>query len=265
MLLLQNKARLKSLLAGYERNSTVIIAQGLVNHRARRQILADLKKELRKYVGLCRLSSVETHRLWNHSYKTLHRTSKLTWGKKNSTDIYRILKKELIYNKEFTHIKNQIADKHEESMKRDYLKELMDNNETLFYLSDSHKQCAEGHKAYENRIYYDAESSLLTDEILKFVKSQHMMSVQEVIGDGIWFITRPNCGHHLYPVAIDEVMHGRKPRRIITEEYRTATGLAEFYYERGRMLDSLRDALPCSELEKDYLNTLKLERRWRMR
>ena len=272
MLFLQNKARLKSLLAGYERNSTVIIAQGLVVNRAKRLILRDVKKELKKYASLCRLTAAETHTLWNHSYKTLHQVSKLTWGKKNSTDIYGALKKILIYNKEFTKIKNQVATRHEEVAKHDYLRNMLGEHETPFYLSDAHKDCADGHKAYENKLYYDADYSTLCGlsneevaEVSNYIAKHGLMSVQEVTGPNVWLVTRPNCGHKLHPVALEDVLQGKKLRQIDADDYRTQTGLYEFYYERSRILDSLRDALPCKELERDYIESLKLMNRWRLR
>lgn len=269
---LQNKARLKALLAGYERNSTVLIAQGLVKHRPKRLILADLKKELRKYVDLCRLSTLETHKLWVHSYKTLNQTSRLTWGKKNSTDIYGVLKEKLIYSKEFIKIKNEVANKHENVAKKDYINELLESKDTPFFLSDSHKQCAKGHLAYENKIYYDEDfrsgyglSSEQLVQVENYIRENKLMSVQEVTGPDVWLITRPNCGHELYPVPLEDVLEGRKLRKIVVDDYKTMTGQYEYYYERSRILDALRDTLPCKELEKDYLDSLKLMRRWRMR
>ncbi len=275
MTFLQNKFRLKALLAGYERNSIVIVADGLVNHRAKRLILKDLKSELQKYSRLCRLKTDEVHMLWNGSYKILNSTAKKTWGKKSSDEIYTVLRHELIYSGNFTHMKNQVANRHEEMAKHDYLMDMMDNSVTPFYLSDAHKDCAKGHLDYQNKLYYDADyssrygfDSETISRIENYISKHKLMSVQEVTGDGIWLVTRPNCRHELHPVPMEDVLHGKKLQKIsepgnLPEKKSYEYGEMEFYYERSRILESLRDVIPCKKLDEDYSRTNKLVRKWR--
>lgn len=272
---LQNKKRLKALLAGYERDSTVVLAQGFILHRANNEILASVRKELQKYSRLCRLRKDEVKILWNGSFRTLARMNRSIWGKRNSTDIYQMLKRQLIYSREFTKIKNLIANRHEEQDKKEYISDLLEKSESPFYLSDTHKHCSKAHKPYENRIYYDKNFKtaygLSFEEIemvSEYIAKHRLMSVQEVTGEGIWLITRPNCGHRLHPVALDAVLHGKRIQKIdgvpdLDKKQSYEQGEMEFYYERKRILEALRDVIPCNELEKDLKNTTILVNRWR--
>lgn len=268
---LQNKFRLKSLLAGYERNSIRIVADGLVNHRARQQILKSLKGELRKYSKLCGLRADEVQMLWNGSYRVLNSTAKKTWGKKTPDEIYAVLRKDLIYSGNFTHVKNEVANRHEEMQKHDWIRNLLDVSDTPFYICDCHVNCAKGHVDYENKIYYDADYKsryfgILKRRIRNYIRRNKLMSVQEVTGDGIWLITRPNCRHRLHPVDIDAVLDGDKIEKVVVDVdggKGYAYGEMEFYYERGRILDSLSDVLPCKSLEADKSNNARLVKKWR--
>lgn len=271
--LLQNKNRLKALLGGCERRCVRIIAQGLVDHTPRRKIIQEIRTTVLGYSKLCNLEEMEYRNLYSEMYKVYHRCSKKTWGKKTPEDIYTVLRKDLIYNREFSKIKNSIANDKEHQEKFDFIKEMLYESESPFYLSDSHKDCARGHLDYENRLYYDEDyehgydlDAATVAQVRKYIKKHHLMSVQKVIGEGIWLITRPNCRHRLIPVPLEGILSGKKYRVKDVLLPKSGKGYDEyqkdFYYSRKRMLESLQEVVPNTVLEKDLKKTRRLENKW---
>ena len=70
------------------------------------------------------------------------------------------------------------------------------------YLASSHGDCAEDHKAYQGKLYYDKNAP---DDIVRYCKSRGMRSIQWVMDKPVWFITRPNCRHFFQSLDISEI------------------------------------------------------------
>ena len=272
--LLKNKERIKALLGGCERRCVSIISDGLVNKKPRRVIIREIRTTVLGYSKMCGLEEAEYRNLYTEMYKIYHRCSKKTWGKKTPEDIYIVLRKDLIYNREFSKIKNSVANDREHQEKLDFLRELKYTSGSPFYMSDSHKDCARGHLDYENRLYYDEDyehgydlDAATVAQIRKYIKKHHLMSIQEVTGEGIWLITRPNCRHRLVSVPLEGILAGKRykvkevklpPSEKGYEDYQR-----DFYYSRMKLMESLDAVIPNAVLEKDLKKTRRLERKWK--
>ncbi len=83
----------------------------------------------------------------------------------------------------------------------------------VFYLSSSHSNPAKDHADYQGRIYVDRfwRSVLAADDekrraVEAYIRNHDTMTVQEVIREPVYFITRPYCKHFFIPLDTDEVL-----------------------------------------------------------
>ena len=96
----------------------------------------------------------------------------------------------------------------------------------VFYISNEFADCADDHKDYQGKMYYDERwrSFNLDDEITKKIESaiSGMKSVQEVREGPPYLTTRPNCRHSLVPISIDQALNYR-PSKLV-EDLQISTG-----------------------------------------
>ena len=74
----------------------------------------------------------------------------------------------------------------------------------VFYLASSHGDCADDHKDYQGRLYYDESWQSIAKEsqhraIADFIRSNKLMSIQDVRDGKPYLTTRPNCRHTFKP------------------------------------------------------------------
>lgn len=80
----------------------------------------------------------------------------------------------------------------------------------VFYITNHFADCADDHKAYQGKIYYDErwrEFGYDIDtakEIDKIIRSKNMLGVQRVRDDAPYLTTRPNCRHSFTPISIEQ-------------------------------------------------------------
>lgn len=97
----------------------------------------------------------------------------------------------------------------------------------VFYISNHFADCADDHKAYQGRIYYDARyksmgySAKDVDEIEHIISVKDMLSVQEVREGKPYLTTRPNCRHTLTPISIEQA---RGSARELVSKLKLSTG-----------------------------------------
>ena len=82
----------------------------------------------------------------------------------------------------------------------------------VFYLASSHGDCADDHKDYQGRLYYDESwQSIAKDSqhraIADFIRSNKLMSIQDVRDGKPYLTTRPNCRHTFKPLTLDQVLN----------------------------------------------------------
>lgn len=97
---------------------------------------------------------------------------------------------------------------------------LKDNREqrlpVIFYLCSYHEKCAVGHKEYQGKIYVDRywksaieqyhELWWLIAPVQDYIKTNHVLTVQEVTGNDPYLIIRPYCKHFFIPIEIMTVL-----------------------------------------------------------
>ena len=85
-------------------------------------------------------------------------------------------------------------------------------NVKMFYIASEHQDCAEDHKDYQGRLYYDrfwrryVKDARARKRVESFIERKKLRSIQWVIGRPVWLITRPNCRHYFEQVTIEEAM-----------------------------------------------------------
>lgn len=89
------------------------------------------------------------------------------------------------------------------------------NTQNVFYTTNEFADCADDHKDYQGKIYYDERYLTwnLKDEMKKlitdFIKKNKLISMQKAIGENIWLSTRPNCRHKFFPLTIEQVLNNK--------------------------------------------------------
>lgn len=100
----------------------------------------------------------------------------------------------------------------------------------IFYLCSRHSNCAEDHKDYEGRLYYDRfwrtkyknQPEWLIKKIEKFINDNHLLAVQYISTAPVWLTTRPYCKHFFTRIDTltaltskpePPVTHGKATRR----------------------------------------------------
>lgn len=83
----------------------------------------------------------------------------------------------------------------------------------VFWLCSTHVNAADDHRDWQGKIYVDRfwrsvlEGSQDKDSVAAYIKNHDIVSVQDIIGEPVYMITRPYCRHRMIPVQIDEVLH----------------------------------------------------------
>lgn len=98
---------------------------------------------------------------------------------------------------------------HKEAL--DYQYESAKKLGVIFYLCSSHADCANDHKDFQGKIYFDKNWKSIIDKkdidrVQNFITSKKMMSLQDVRDGKPYLTTRPNCRHTFMPITIDQAL-----------------------------------------------------------
>ena len=144
------------------------------------------------------------------------------------------------------------------------------DNGKWFYMASSHGDCAEDHKPYQGRLYVDEKAP---KEAIEYARKRGLHTLQWVMGDPAWFVTRPNCRHYFKALGLDQVV-GKTDRKL-TRKYHiySKTGnydmqtpkkrAIEEYEDRLNMLIEMYQEQPNEKIEADILKTRLLLKKWR--
>ena len=260
-----DKEYLKSYVYGLEVKIVSIITEGVINRKGKSVILKEVKREIR---GVRLFSDLEKNKLWywatrfyKHAVAGAGRKTEIT---DRSDTLYAVLRNDV---PDLEHMKNEIADSVEYRKKHDELVETIRDQGNKFYYCTEHKNCAEGHLAYQGRIYFK-RSEAYSEEEKEFISKNDLMSVDEVVMGPVWLTTRRNCRHRLIPVSFNEVKKGdyrvvRKENEISYEE-----GQYHAYRDRYKMLVAVKKVFVRNEIEvpgqlqSDVKRTRLLVRAW---
>lgn len=98
--------------------------------------------------------------------------------------------------------------------KKKKLKTELNDPNCLFFVCSVHYPCAVDHQGLQGKIYIDqswrrkAKGSTYR-AISEYVRAEQIMTVQEVMSEPYWLITRRNCKHKLYPIETATVLNGQ--------------------------------------------------------
>ena len=84
----------------------------------------------------------------------------------------------------------------------------------VFYMSSIHSNPAKDHALYQGVIYVDRywKSILADDEemqkkVAAYIRNHNTTTVQEIVGEPVYLITRPYCKHFFIELDTDEVLN----------------------------------------------------------
>lgn len=267
---MRNTRNLKFRIYGFEVRCASIISHGLVSGKGRQPILGELKRELAAFRSTVRLTDSEANELWLMCVNEYKSVAKTVWGKRTDNEsVYRAIRATLPYLEK---IKNGLGRDIENHDKLSYLSDLM--SEGIFYLCSQHTHCAEGHKDFQGRVYVSENwrercpDSATRRRVASYIRNHSCQTVEEIVGDPVYMVTRPNCRHYFVGLDIEEVMHS-SAKTMLKRHDMIKTGVSSYeysqyrnYYERLKMLVGLRQVCPCLKLEGDITETRRIMKKW---
>lgn len=170
----------------------------------------------------------------------------------------------------------------------EYQYDVSKSNGVIFYLCNFFGNCADDHKDYQGKLYYD-KSNLHTikdeemkSKVLAFIKEKKLMDVTEVQEKEPFLTTRPNCRHKFKPMTNEEVLTKSVGRLIRENKMRVGNYEEKNYKElqeqrynertikkykerldnKQAMLNETTDANSKSMLERDIAKDKALIRKW---
>ena len=145
---------------------------------------------------------------------------------------------------------------------------VLKNPRGLFYLCSEHKDCAEDHKKYQGKMYYNKNAKGYDKETLAYIKRTKMKSLQWVTGKPVWLVTRPNCRHYFTKVKVEEVLKSSVPKLIKKYDMTTKIGnyelqtKGEYYRDRLAYDKILFKSYPNDLLRKAIRKDVFLIKKW---
>lgn len=242
-----------------------MISSGVLSRAPKRAVLDKAWKEIIRVD----LKPIEQSKLWQFA-TTFYRHCVAAAGRetdiqKRADNIYAVLRNDTPM---LEHIKNEIADDVEFRLKNDELVDMLSGDANFFYCT-AHKNPAAGHAAYQDRIYYRSNGQLTAQE-KKFVRSQKLMAVEEVVMGPVWLCTRRNCKHRLVPISFESAKNGDFRGETAGSEMTYEEGQYHVYRDRLKMLVKMKKSFTNidgvetpNQMKVDIRRTYKISRAWK--
>lgn len=125
----------------------------------------------------------------------------------------------------------------------------------IFFICDSHPNCADDHKEYQGKIYVDKNwRSRVPNElylpVLSYIELRHIKTVQSVLWKPVWLTTRPFCHHSLNAIPTTAVLNS--PQNLLLQTYGKSkpfriSSEQDYYAFRREVYTMLNDRLPCKQ------------------
>ena len=100
----------------------------------------------------------------------------------------------------------------------------------IFYMCDSFADCAPDHQEYQGKLYYNADANI-PDDVMDFIQSHGIRSMQEVRDGDPFLTTRPNCRHNFHAIPTEEAM-GKGEKQILEDEKLSKGKYKDSNYEK---------------------------------
>lgn len=231
----------KERIFGYECKVIELIMIG----EYKRETLKRCRKLLDHYTVLLGLDLQERHKLWLDTV-ALYRRIRKHPDPAAIVKLYTVLE----------HNKNEVADhiefreKHARAMS--YIE-----SPIVFYRCSTHSNCADGHLAYQGKIYINTD--VASPDELNYAATHNIPSIRDVMFSEPFLCTRRNCTHFFEPIDVELVLAGRIPaQKIIPEQQINQPYRA--YYDRKKFLI----AAGVSKKNDSYKRTVSLIRKYKL-
>lgn len=264
---------LKNRVYGLEARAASEVALGLASGLGKGPIMRSLRGLMASFVRTVRVSRSEADEIWGALLAIYSGAARSVRGSRTDPRRVYLAMRSLLPGMES--FRSRFAMRAEERDKRAYIADVSSSG--IFFLCTSHERCAEGHEPYQGKVFVSSEwrsrcsGKKERRRVAAWIREHGCLTVEEAVSGPIWLITRPNCRHRLIPIPTDEALGSTEegilrshpeaevgaPRR---DPYRY--GMYRMYYERLRLLDGLRKACPCDELERDARKTRALMKKW---
>ena len=274
-----------------------IMGNGLLHHTPKHKILAQMKKEINLISVQLGLSDQERNRIWQTSYAQYLSLSKKTFsslrkielkfGKKEDYEQSLTQRRAVIYdsirakimNNDLIKEANELMYSYEYRHKHDYiygsdgLIQMARSNRAYspFFLASSHPKPAKDHAAWEGKVYYDEAwedyaSESDQDAIRAYIRNHKLRTIQWVVGEPVYLVTRRNCKHYFRHIPLDEILHAsarsllKKHGMYMRDELPASKELLAYreYYNRLKVEEALHVLIPNEKLAKDITKDKKL-------
>lgn len=260
-----DKRRLKSLIYSYEVRIAAVITDGVVRRDSRARVLNRAWKEILR----ADLSNEEHTLMWQFAQR-FYRHCIAAAGRESDVQlraekVYTVLRSD---TPDLEHQKNVVADAVEYRKKHQELVGILSSESNFFYCT-AHKNPADGHREYQDRIYYRRNGTLSPEE-KQFVRSQRLLAVEDVTLGPVWLCTRKNCKHRLIPISFESAKNGDVRGEVSVkdisyeeEQYDTYRDRLKMYVKLKNVFKGIDGVTVPSQMKADVKRTYKLVRAWK--
>lgn len=126
---------------------------------------------------------------------------------------------------------------------------------TIFYLCSYHTPVAEDHKPYQGKIYVDRYwRSLISDDlyvaVLRYIKKNDIVTVQEIMGPPVYLTTRPYCRHYFIPLSDTRAVLNDADGYVEMLNKTHRNKWYDYYSVRSEVYSRLDKIHPCKQFKK---------------
>ena len=108
----------------------------------------------------------------------------------------------------------------------------------VFYMSSIHSNPAKDHKDWQGIVFVDrywkfilADDPETQKKVAAYIRNHDTLTVQEIIGEPVYLVTRPYCKHFFIELDTDEVL-GQSVNKIRKEHPEAHTRSHNIYYRK---------------------------------
>ena len=83
----------------------------------------------------------------------------------------------------------------------------------VFYLASEHADSADDHRDFQGKMYIDKDwrdvikDKKLRAQVVEYVRTNNIETLQKIMHRPVWLITRPNCRHYFKAVSVEEALN----------------------------------------------------------
>lgn len=195
----------------------VTIYSGIVKHKSVKQIHKDLYDDTmrQKSQGLM-LDKV----MYNNAKKLTNKLKKEVEDEDEGLllgiSAFKLLKKHKANEYLSQNQYNTVKDFEAKQKKEIIGDEIQYNREVkgmVFYLASEHADSADDHRDFQGKMYIDKDwrdvikDNKLRAQVVEYVRTNNIKTLQKIMHRPVWFITRPNCRHYFKAVSVEEALN----------------------------------------------------------